>query len=70
MWRIAAFAVLLCAGCADCHTGCLWQDSFLGDVARCVPWERLHKNACADGTCQAPAPVTIIQAQAPMSNHP
>ncbi len=64
MGRFTAVLLVLCAGCADSHSDCLWQDSFVGDLARivCCPFVN-HKNAAAD--CGEPAPVVDGSEPAP-----
>jgi hypothetical protein len=52
MWRIAAIALICCSGCAGEHEECLWHDSFVGDLYRCVCGNHENKAAAtsSDGT--------------------
>jgi hypothetical protein len=45
MWRIAAIALICCSGCAGDHEECLWHDSFVGDLYRCVCGNRGNQAA-------------------------
>ncbi len=67
MRRIAAIALIFCAGCAEYRQDCLLQDSFVGDVCRCLTPH--HSDATATSS-SPPLAAPVATEPTPMTTLP